>query len=296
MDSFSISQLSQFSGIKPHTIRIWEQRYNALRPTRSEGNTRLYDGDQLRRLLNIVSLMGPDRKVSELCSMSDEELFRLIEEKEEESRGNDLNDYFVTQLVAAGMDFDEPHFEKIFSHCVLRYGVRDSYLKVIYPMLQRLGLMWASDRLPPAHEHFVSNVVRRKLFTAMDSLPPEKSGDDSWLLFLPENEFHEISLLFAGYLIRLSGKKVYYLGANVPLASLVLAVEETAPSNLLLFFVHHDLPEKVEEYLNILTDHFSDQNIYLSGNENLLRDINLKQNLNWIPTVADLESELNNNF
>lgn len=295
MNSFSISQLSQFSGIKPHTIRIWEQRYNALKPARSEGNTRSYDGDQLRRLLNIVSLMGPNRKVSDLCSMSDEELFALVKEKEEKDKGNDLNDYFVTQLVAAGMDFDEPHFEKIFSHCVLRYGMRDSYTKVIYPMLQRLGLMWSSDRLPPAHEHFISNIIRRKLFTAMDSLPPEKSDDDSWLLFLPENEFHEISLLFAGYLIRLSGKKVFYLGANVPMASLKLAVKETRPSNLLLFLVHNDLPEKVGEYLNILTDQFSAQNIYLSGNENLLREIDLKKNLKWIPFVADLESELNGN-
>lgn len=289
MDSFTISQLSRFSGVKPHTIRVWEQRYNALKPSRSEGNTRSYDGEQLRRLLNIVSLMDSGHKVSALCSMPDEQLFKLLKEKEEKERGNYTGEYFISQLIAAGMDFNEFAFEKIFSQCVLRYGLRETYIKVLYPMLHRLGLMWASDSLPPAHEHFINNIVRRKLYTAIDSLPSVGSSQSSWLLYLPEDEFHEVSLLFAGYLIRAAGKKVIYMGPNLPFSSLKVAVEETAPTNLLFFLVHYDLPEKMEEYLNILSREFSNQNIYLSGNETLLKELNVPERLNRLTSVVDLE-------
>src|SRR5690625_5592350 len=118
------------------------------------------------------------------------------------------------------MSYDEVYFEKLFSHCLIRDGMNDAYKQVIYPLLVRLGLMWASDDLPPAHEHFMSNIIKQKLLTATDSLPPASSASESWMLFLPENEFHEIGLLFANYLIRFTRRKVLYMVANVPLQSL----------------------------------------------------------------------------
>ena len=145
MNYFSISQLARYSGIKPHTIRMWEQRYNALTPNRSEGNTRYYDNKQLRRLLNIASLLESDYKVSELCKMPDKKLFRLVEELPNKAADNDINEFFVLQLVSAGMSYDEVSFDKIFSHCLLKYGIKDAYMKVIYPMLQRVGIMWTTD-------------------------------------------------------------------------------------------------------------------------------------------------------
>lgn len=184
MNSFSISELSRYSGVKPHTIRIWEQRYNALTPNRTEGNTRFYDSSQLRRLLNIVSLMESDFKVSELCTMPDKKLFKLLAEFQNNIKSSESNDYFVSQLIAAGMSYDEPNFEKIFSHCLVRLGIKSTYIKVIYPMLSRIGIMWASDSIAPANEHFITNIVRQKLFTAIDSLPSSKSLSDTWLLFL----------------------------------------------------------------------------------------------------------------
>ena len=116
---FSISQLQQFSGIKAHTIRMWEQRYNALQPNRSEGNTRYYDSNQLRRLLNIVSLMEADYKVSELCAMDNKKLSALLNEKHQSYQStSETAEHFISQLIAAGMSFDEINFEKIFSNCI----------------------------------------------------------------------------------------------------------------------------------------------------------------------------------
>ncbi len=292
MNLFSISQLARFSGIRPHTIRMWEQRYNALNPGRSEGNTRYYDNDQLRRLLNIVSLMESDYKVSELCSMPDKKLFKLIGELQNKNNTNELTEYFIAQLISAGMSYDESYFEKIFSHCLIKYGMKDAYLKVIYPMLVRIGLMWASDVLPSAQEHFISNVIRQKLFTAIDSLPPAKPDSDAWLLFLPENEFHEIGLLIANYLIRLSGRKAIYLGGNVPLQSLADAAKHTSPRNLLLFLVHNDLPEDRDEYLNELSSRFSGKKIFVGGKHQLINHLKIKKNIYWLQSVEDLEQQL----
>ncbi|HET7117287.1 MAG TPA: MerR family transcriptional regulator [Hanamia sp.] len=291
MNQFSISQLEKFSGIKAHTIRMWEQRYNALTPNRSEGNTRYYDNEQLRRLLNIVSLSNQVYKVSELCTMPDKQLFKLVEELKNEPQ-NETDEYFVSQLIAAGLNYDEFHFDKIFSHCLLRYGMKDTYLKVIYPVLVRTGIMWTCDGLAPANEHFISNLFRQKLLTAIDGLPPPKPGSESWLLFLPENEFHEIGLLLSHYLIRLSGKKVIYLGSNVPTQSLIQAVKEISCNNLLFFLIHRDSEKEMQQYLNGLCNRFKEKNIYVAGNQSLFNQLKKARNIFFLSSIDDLEQQL----
>lgn len=293
MNLFSISQLSRYSGIKPHTIRIWEQRYNALKPDRSEGNTRYYDNAQLRRLLNIVSLMGNEYKVSQLCEMPDKKLFAMITEKVQTSiKITERAEYFISQLIAAGMSYDEQHFEKILSSCIVRYGMKDAYIEVFYPMLVRIGLMWSDDSIPPANEHFVSNLLRQKLFTAIDSLPPAKASADKWLLFLQEDEFHEIGLLVASYLLRLSGRQVIYLGSDVPLSSLIMAIKSTKPQYLLFFLVHYDLPEVIEKYFEKLTNSFNGKKIFVSANTRLINDVKTGKKIHWLKSVEELENEI----
>lgn len=292
MNYFSISQLARFSGIKPHTIRMWEQRYKALTPNRSEGNTRYYDNNQLRRLLNIASLLQTDYKVSELCLMPDKKLFNLVNELPGKAKQNDINEFFVLQLVSAGMSYDEVNFDKIFSHSLLKYGIKEAYVKVIYPMLRRVGVMWTADALEPAAEHFISNQVRQKLFTAIDSLPAAKTTKDSWLLFLPENEFHEMGLLFANFLIRQSGQKTIYLGANVPLESLFVAVKETSIEKVLLFLAHNDLPDETQNYLDELSLFLDNKKIFVAADPSLFESIKTGNNIQWLSSPQQLEQQL----
>src|SRR5690606_8449955 len=195
-----ISQLSQFSGVKPHTIRMWEQRYQALSPNRTDGNTRTYTGADLKRLLNIVSLLSSRRRPSELCKMTNEELNKMVSALYGLEDKDNL-DQFVPQLISAGMEFNESSFQKILSHCFVHFGISSTYRQVIYPMLDRIGLMWSVDKLPPAQEHFMCNLIRQKLVAAIDALPAASSSSPKWLLFLPEDEFHEIGLLFAHYVL-----------------------------------------------------------------------------------------------
>jgi hypothetical protein len=293
MNNFSISQLQLFSGIKAHTIRIWEQRYNALNPNRSKGNTRYYDGDQLRRLLNIVSLMDSSYKVSELCVMPDEKLHSLINSRlKPKSEESGSPAYFVSQLIAAGMCYDIVSFETVYAACVNKFGSLDTYTQVIYPLLDRIGLMWSIDAMPPAHEHFISNIIRQKLFSEIDKLPPAKSSKDTWILFLPENEFHEVGLLFSYLMIRKAGKKAVYLGTNVPLKTLVAAVKDVHPSGLMFFFVHNSEAKECDNYCATLTKHFKDLKIYISGNEKILAAIKKLKSINWIRSVKELQDQL----
>ncbi len=293
MNLFSISQLSRYSGIKSHTIRMWEQRYNALKPLRSEGNTRYYDNSQLRRLLNIVSLMNTEHKVSELCLMPDKKLFDMINERIEKNiTSTNRYEYFISQLISAGMSYDEYYFDKILTNCLMRYGVKEAYTKVMYPMLVRVGLMWSGDNIPPANEHFMSNLLKQKIFTAIDSLPPSKPSADKWLLFLKENEYHEIGLLFASYLVRFSGKQVIYLGADVPFTSLTQAIKAMKPQYLLFFLVHHDEPGIIQQYCKDLAGLFTGKKIFISGDNRLLSQVQTGKKIQWVKTVEELENEL----
>ncbi len=291
MNSFSISELAQYSGIKPHTIRIWEKRYHALRPNRSAGNTRHYDSLQLKRLLSISGLLEADYKISELCAMSDEKLKSLYSKMFISDTPVPV-EYFVSQLIAAALTFDEHQFEHTFSHCLLRYGLKDTYLLVLYPMLTRLGLMWMNDSIATANEHFISNLIRQKLYTAIDSLPPSKYGSPTWILFLPENEFHEIGLLLASYLIRLSGQRVVYLGGNIPESSLKDAINDIKPANMLTFFVHHDVVGNMKKYLDRLCDMLKGANLYVATKLNLPMPSKSNKKIHFLRSAKELDQLL----
>lgn len=286
MDAFTISQLSQFSGIKPHTIRIWEQRYQILRPQRSDGNTRTYNGADLKKLLNIVSLQESGYKISALGKLNDDDLTQLTTALHH-SKDNGLN-HFVPQLLAAGMGYDAASFSEILSHCLIQFGTVRTYSDVIYPLINRVGLLWSADILPPAQEHFMSFLIRQKLLAQIDSLPMPDKKHGKWLLFLPEDEYHEIGLLLAHYLLLKSGRPVVYLGASVPLETVQTAIEHTNPENLLLFLVHYDFPQQTSSYLTRLSELFGRQ-ICVSGNKKLLGQLQYPENVEWIQTIEDFE-------
>lgn len=292
MDQFSISQLAQFSGIKPHTIRIWEQRYNALQPKRSEGNTRYYSGHQLRRLLNIVSMSKTKYKVSKLCRMSDQELSALLEEQYlvADERGDYA--FFVDRLIGSGVNYDEAEFSRIFSHCLEMFGLEKSYREIIYPVLRRVGIMWSTDNMPPSQEHYISNLIKQKMLTAIDGLPVG-SGSPKWVLFLPENEFHEIGLLFSYYMLRKMGERVVYLGTNVPLSSVGDCLEDTGADRVLLFLVHRDIPENLSAFLEELQQTCKEQSVFIASGREFLKGIpDNKSSFTWVHSVDDLEQYL----
>ena len=289
LQTFSISQLSQFSGIKPHTIRIWEQRYNALSPLRSEGNTRFYDDNQLRRLLNIVSLQNHNFKISELCAFDDKTLYDLIEEKLQGINLDVNADYYTTQLISAGLNYREDNFDKLFTEALNVYGIKNLYINVLHPMLIRLGLMWSCDNIIPPQEHFICNLLKQKLYNQVESVTSVQKEKADWVLFLPQHEFHEMGLLMAHILIKQSGKKVIYLGANIPLNSFINTVAETGAKNVLLFAVHSGLEDSIKEYAELFFKETNNKNFYLTGNMNETAAFKINKKIKLLQTIPDLE-------
>lgn len=294
MDSFSIAQLAQFSGVKAHTIRIWEKRYGALNPLRSEGNTRHYQGQHLRRLLNLVSLMERGYRISDLAAKPDAEIERLIQELFLKEESTELSP-FISQLIAAGVEYNEWRFQQILSHCMIRYGVENCYKDLIYPLLKRVGLMWAGNILLPGQEHFISNIIRQKLLTATDALPLPASAKRKWLLFLPEDEHHEFGLLYAQYVLRKAGDQVYYLGSNVPLETLISVAESVRPTALFFFLVHRDSAEAYQGYLDQLSRRFPGMDIYIGGDESTKRGLTLSKHMHWMSFAEELENNSDEN-
>ena len=294
MEAFSISQLGQYAGVKPHTIRAWEKRYNALRPVRSKGNTRYYDGAQMRRVLNIVTLIQAGYKVSDLCIMPDDQLTRLLDSFYR-TNGNETEEYFISQLIAAGMTYDEPYFGQIFARCLLRYKLKQAYMLVLLPMLNRIGIMWKCNKASVAHEHFISNIVRQKLFSAVDSIPSSPPENPKWLLFLPENEFHDIGLLLAYNLVRLCGHQAIYLGSNIPQQVLRAAIRQIEPDNIFIFLVNRTHPTTLKDYLSNLGREFHGD-IYVANNSGLcLSRGGFAKNIQWLRSVDDLTTVLTAN-
>ena len=289
--SYSISDLEQLSGVQIHTIRMWERRYNALEPMRSAGNTRLYDDNHLRRLLNIVGLSKTGLKISHVCALSDQEIDNLLKEDIHSTISNDLkHEYHISQLLTFGIAYEATEFDKLIDICIKEYGMVNTYKNIIYPLLVRLGLMWRRDHICPAQEHFLSNIIRQKIYVAINELPIATGRSANWLLFLPEDEDHDIGLLFANYVLRLRGQKVLYLGAKVPYDTLENVIANSRVDHMLLFMTRSRPISDANEYLSRLATEYKNINIHIAGNTKLIGDLILADNINWFKTIDEFET------
>ena len=225
--------------------------------------------------------------------MPDSKLFELINKEVDATiQPENQQEYYISQLIAGATSFDELHFDKMIMKSLVRYGVKGAYIKIIYPLLIRTGLMWLSETLSPASEHFMSNLLKQKIFSAIDGLPPVKSTADKWLLFLKEDEFHEIGLLFANYIIRLSGRQVVYLGSNVPIASLTQALHTIQPDYLLFFIIRSESPDIIESYSRQLANSFLGKKIFVAGDRQILSALHIDKKIQQLETADDLEKVL----
>jgi DNA-binding transcriptional MerR regulator len=250
MKLYQIADLEQLTGIKAHTIRIWEKRYALIEPTRTATNRRQYDQAQVKKLLNISALLMEGHRISKIAELEDKELSRKIFEMQDQGEQNAVCRSFINDLTVAMLNFNEAAFEKTFSQAVARFGVFDAVLRVFYPLLRKVGILWACDHAMPVQEHFASGIIRRKLIAATDQLPQANRKKKKFLLFLPPGEAHEIGLLFSNYLLRSRGCETIYLGANVPYENLEAVIKHTGADYLLTSFVNNRNPEDVSQQIS----------------------------------------------
>lgn len=289
MQNYSIKDLEVYTGIKAHTIRIWEKRYQLLDPNRTESNIRSYSDKELRKLLNIATLRQAGMKISEISKLSTAEMSEKVKMLTYEfSEGHNFHAQ-INALVSEMLNFDEKKFDQVFASCVLRLGFKDTLFKVIYPLLGRIGYMWTIGEIHPAHEHFVSHLVRQKINAATDGLIPQHSTGKRFLLFLPSREYHELALLMANFLLRANQHEVLYLGQSVPNVSVISSQKDWQADYLLCANVSKQFHGKLPQWCHDLSKQLPMYQILLAGNiqeEDLEEE--LPENLKLINSFDEL--------
>jgi len=239
MSSYSIKDLEQVTGIKAHTIRIWEQRYHFLQPSRTETNIRSYSSEELKTILNVSLLNKYGFKISHIDKMSHDQ----IEEKILSLNQLDaIKERVVNVLIKEMVSLNMSAFEKQLDIYIGQKGVDKTITEILFPFLERVGILWMTNHINPAQEHLATNLLRQKIILGIERLPAVSAQNKNVILFMPEGEYHEVGLLFVYFLLKQEGIYVNYLGANVPMRDLVYLTTVKKPNYV---FCHLTSPSKV---------------------------------------------------
>lgn len=262
MNKFTIKDLENLSGIKAHTIRIWEQRYTFLKPQRTATNIRYYSNQELKMLLNISLLNKYGYKISHINRMKNEEL----REKLLSLTGSQAQqERIVNDLIQHMIDLNIDEFEKVLDQFIATRGIEKAITYIIFPFLERIGILWLTDHINPAQEHLITNIIRQKIIVGIENIVTPLELRSTVLLFMPENEHHELGLLFMNYLLKSRGVKTIYLGANVPLSDLEFVVDLKKPDYIYTHLTTVMKEFNFEKFINNLKNKFPNTPIMISG-------------------------------
>lgn len=261
MGEYTIRDLVNLSGVKAHTLRVWEKRYGIIHPHRTHGNMRTYCDSDLKNLLNISFLNRKGIKISRIARLTPQEISQQVRELAEVTGPVTAR---IENLVHAMIDMDEFSFEQTLARCVIQYGFEEAVIQVIFPFLEKVGLLWQTGYITPLQEHFVSNLIRQKLFVALDGLVREQNDNQkNMVFFLPEGEWHEISLLFFCYLARKRHFKTTYLGQSVPLHELENLTRALGVNYLATSFMSSGDDNRLFSFSQKLASSFPEQGIII---------------------------------
>ncbi len=286
MSIYSIKDLEQLSGIKAHTLRIWEQRYDFIKPKRTDTNIRYYDDQDLKLILNVSLLKDNGLKISKISRMHFSEMQKEVLKLTEKKLSYPEQ---IHALTLAMIDHDEDRFEKIMSTIILQIGFEDTIIKVIYPFLIKIGILWQTGVIFPSQEHFIANLIRQKMIVAIDGLyVPSNEYNKKYLLFLPEEELHELSLLFSSYLIKVRKNKVIYIGQKTPLEDLIKVYNSLKPDYMLTVLTTYPKSSEVQHYVDKLSETFHNNDILITGRQVVGQDIKERKNIHILNKLEDL--------
>ena len=217
MSSYTIKDLEKISGIKAHTIRIWEQRYQFLQPQRTETNIRTYSGDELKTILNVSLLNKYGFKISHIDKMSAEQMEeKILSLNQIDAQRERVVNALIKEMVSLNM----ANFERQMDTYIGQKGIEKTIIEIIFPFMERVGILWVTNHINPAQEHLATNVIRQKIILGIEKLSPVLNYSKRIVLFMPEGEYHEIGLLYVHFLLKQRGFYIDYLGANVPMVDL----------------------------------------------------------------------------
>lgn len=290
MNRFSIRDIENLTGIKAHTLRIWEQRYGIIQPKRTETNIRYYDGDDLKSALRVALLNGHGYKISAINNMTDAEISQAI---------TDISDSdfrlkaAVNELLEYTIAIDCDRFEETLDAYISRHGIETTIEQLLFAFLEKIGLMWMTDKIVPAQEHIVSNIITRKLSLATEKV---RKGEKkkSVMLFLPEGEIHDIGLLYIQYLVLKNQHTALYLGQSTPLSEASFIYELKKPDYIYIHITSTADNFDAVSYIQSLSATFPGSTIYVSGS--MLHHVTVKtgKNVRLLYTLAEVKKSVEN--
>ena len=290
---FTIKDLENISGIKAHTIRIWEKRYNLLSPQRTDTNIRFYSSESLQKLLNIVLLNRNNYKISKIAQMSDES---IVLNARELAFKIAVNDEAINSFKLAMFQFDKILFNNTYNTLLHKKTFREIFKDVFVPFLNHIGLLWQTDTLLPAHEHFISNLIAQKIQINTEKLEySANNSETTYVLFLPENEIHELGLMYLNYELVLRGNQTIYLGQSLPLNNLNYFFESDTKICFITSLTVQPYDDKVVDYFYEIDDVLknTEHRLIAVGKKAMeVHNITLKSNIITYPSVIELLKEL----
>ncbi|MFQ3305459.1 MAG: DNA-binding transcriptional MerR regulator [Polaribacter sp.] len=286
---FTIKDLENISGIKAHTIRIWEKRYNLLEPKRTDTNIRYYSHQNLQKILNVVLLTKNDYKISRIAKMSEEE---VLLQAREVALNSASKDDAINSFKLAMFQFDKVLFNKTYDKLLVKKDFKKIFKDIFIPFLNHIGLLWQTDTLLPAHEHFVSNLIAQKIHVNTEILEHTVAASKkTFVLFLPENEIHELGLLYLNYELILRGNNTIYLGQNLPLDNLKYFFENKKELCFVTSLTVQPYDDKIEDYFKQIENTLreTEHEFKAIGRKtSLLKARDYQSNISFFDTVTDL--------
>lgn len=288
MATYSIKDLEYLSGIKAHTIRIWEKRYSLLNPNRTTTNIRAYSGTDVRRLLNVSALIKNGYKISIVANMSEESLHAEV--LKISLQFNSINN-LIDQLILYAINFRSNDFEAFFDKIVAENGFEVTIQKVIFPFLEMIGTLWQTGSIFSAHEHFISNLIRDRIIIETQNTQNQITITRA-IFYLPEGEFHEIGLLYFRYLAKKIGISGIYLGQSLPYVDLTNLISKSSFDYVFTCFVQAIRKPELEKYINELSVFFRDSKIFIAGRQLSIHNPILPSNVSAIKSNEEFNDKV----
>ncbi|PTM05256.1 MAG: helix-turn-helix-type transcriptional regulator [Bacteroidetes bacterium] len=263
---YSIKDLEKLSGIKAHTLRAWEQRYNLIEPHRTDTNIRYYIDDHLKKILNIAVLVKSGMRISKVAELSPEEIRSAVIDA---GRYQGNYESQINAFKIAMIDYDEYLFDSVFNKCLIQFGTDETLTKILGEFIRQIGLLWQAGAINVSNEHFISSLVKQKLFAIIDQtmLPQTKDKSKSYVLYLPADELHELGLLYLYYYLKKIGHRVIYLGQSVPIDYLKEVSEKTEVDQFVSIFTTTPHFDEIDQYFEKIAEMFDQDNyrFFLTG-------------------------------
>ena len=284
MGVFSIKDLEHLSGIKAHTIRIWEQRYDIFSPQRTATNIRYYNDEDVKLILGIATLRNHGMKISKIVDLTPGDMDEQVRMLSEDHHSDEDQ---ISALTMAMVDIDEEAFSEILNHNIAEVGFETTMIKIVYPFMRKIGILWITNAINPAQEHFITHLVRQKLIAATDKIKVDADAP-LFLLFLPEGELHELGLLFANFILRSRGNRTIFFGQTVPLNALEEVYHKLNPKYLMTSMTTTPEPSEVQKYVERLGKKFKDSTVFVTGYQVVGQDLSIPENMKVLNQFEDL--------